>query len=35
MYATTTDPERHFADPDAALAAVADFLRPFAQAIQE
>lgn len=35
MYATRTDPERHFADPDAALAAVADFLRPFAQAIQE
>jgi hypothetical protein len=35
LYAAGAEPEQHFADPGAALAAVADFLRPFAQATGE
>jgi hypothetical protein len=35
LYAAAAEPEQHFADPDAALAAVAEFLRPFRQAIRE
>ncbi len=31
LHAAGSDPERHFADPEAALQAVADFLRPFAE----
>jgi hypothetical protein len=33
LYPADSDPERHFADPDAALAAVAEFLRRFTRAL--